>query len=825
MAKRGYSKATAGINKGIQIWRIEKLEVAEQDPKTYGTFFSGDCYIILNTKEEKTGKSWDLHYWLGKDCSKDEQGGVAFKAVELDDLLGGRPVQHREVQGYESQLFMSMFPKGVRYQDGGVASAFNVVDPNAYKARLLHLKGKRNVRVSQVELKTSSLNEGDVFILDLGLTLFQWNGSEANKYEKFKGLEMITVIKDKERGGKAKTIFLESGKANSDDELFWKTLGGKDGIKSAKAGGEDDDQKGPGGTVSLFRISDSTGSLQITSVAQGKLEKKMLDTTDVFLLDTGTEVYVWIGKGATKEERSKGMKYGQDYLTEQKRPNWTPLTRVAENAETPVFKSFFKVWEEPKSRTLEEKKAGKPVPRPPEVESLYKQVKAAEDKMVDDGKGKTEVWRIEDMDKKPVDPKDFGHFYAGDSYIVLYSYQINGKDAWIIYFWQGRDSSTDEKAASAIFAAEMDKALGGAPVQVRVVQNKEPNHFLQLFKGKMIVHEGGKASGFKNRNDKDSYDTDGVSLFHIKGTTELNTRGIQVPEKASSLNSGDCFALQTPNTVYVWQGRGSNAQEKKTAEVVAKILQEKRKLVKVDEGKEDAEFWKFLGGKGDYAEFKESAEELKPPRLFHCSSNAGYFHVEETFNFVQDDLISDDVMILDTFAEVFVWIGHDAMQREKDDALKLALEYVEKAPDGRPKETPVFRIEAGYEPPTFFCHFPGWDPKKAADFSDPYAKKLSELKGGKPGAAPAGATSPKGDQKDKGPVKVTADSIGFADPSKKSYTLDELKKSVPAGVDPSKKEMYLSDAEFNATFKMSKDEWTKAPDWKKKDAKKKAGLF
>ena len=72
------------------------------------------------------------------------------------------------------------------------------------------------------------------------------------------------------------------------------------------------------------------------------------------------------------------MKYGQDYLAEQKRPNWTPLTRIAETGETPVFKSFFKVWEEPKKRTLEEKKAGKPVARPPEVESLFKQVAQAE---------------------------------------------------------------------------------------------------------------------------------------------------------------------------------------------------------------------------------------------------------------------------------------------------------------------------------------------------------------------------------------------------------------------------------------------------------------
>jgi hypothetical protein len=38
-------------------------------------------------------------------------------------------------------------------------------------------------------------------------------------------------------------------------------------------------------------------------------------------------------------------------------------------------------------------------------------------------------------------------------------------------------------------SSELDDSLGGRPVQVRVVQGKEPAHFRQLFKGKMIVHQ------------------------------------------------------------------------------------------------------------------------------------------------------------------------------------------------------------------------------------------------------------------------------------------------------------------------------------------------
>jgi hypothetical protein len=34
--------------------------------------------------------------------------------------------------------------------------------------------------------------------------------------------------------------------------------------------------------------------------------------------------------------------------------------------------------------------------------------------------------------------------------------------------------------------------------QVRVVESKEPAHFRSVFKGRLVIHTGGVASGFKN---------------------------------------------------------------------------------------------------------------------------------------------------------------------------------------------------------------------------------------------------------------------------------------------------------------------------------------
>ena len=65
---------------------------------------------------------------------------------------------------------------------------------------------------------------------------------------------------------------------------------------------------------------------------------------------------------------------------------------------------------------------------------------------------------------------------------------------YVNYFLKGGESSQDEKAVAAINAVKLDNELGGRAVQVRVVQGREPRHFLKMFAGKMIVFTGGKVS-------------------------------------------------------------------------------------------------------------------------------------------------------------------------------------------------------------------------------------------------------------------------------------------------------------------------------------------
>lgn len=53
----------------------------------------------------------------------------------------------------------------------------------------------------------NSINEGDVFILDLGMKLYFWPGKEANVNEKVKGMEIVFNIKNGERGAHPKVFY------------------------------------------------------------------------------------------------------------------------------------------------------------------------------------------------------------------------------------------------------------------------------------------------------------------------------------------------------------------------------------------------------------------------------------------------------------------------------------------------------------------------------------------------------------------------------------------------------------------------------------------
>lgn len=75
---------------------------------------------------------------------------------------------------------------------------------------------------------------------------------------------------------------------------------------------------------------------------------------------------------------------------------------------------------------------------------------------------------MNDFKKVPIDSSQYGHFYCGESYIILYTYIWKNKDCHLIYFWQGRSSKILEKGASALLTVELDDQLARNAKEIRV---------------------------------------------------------------------------------------------------------------------------------------------------------------------------------------------------------------------------------------------------------------------------------------------------------------------------------------------------------------------
>lgn len=346
----------AGSKVGMEIWRVENKRTENDTPDfgiarwpkdQYGSFYTGDSYICLNTyhpKDPETGKkqadklAWDVHFWLGSETSIDEKGVAAYKTVEIDDLLDDGPVQHREVEGAESPKFQGYF-QTIQYMKGGIASGFRKVKPEEYEPRLVQVRRtKKTVRAIPVDLAASSMNKGDVFVLDAGLKVYLWVGELANAFEKTKGAYVQANIVNS-RNGKA-------NKAQPDD-AFWEILGGTEAdVKSAEEGDRTPEPSMDPESCSLLKLSDASGKLEVTTIVdKGTITKDMLKSEDVFIVACNVAIFVWVGEGASKAERRNAIITGEKWLTEDSGlPNTTPITRILEGqpVHDPVFASCFK---------------------------------------------------------------------------------------------------------------------------------------------------------------------------------------------------------------------------------------------------------------------------------------------------------------------------------------------------------------------------------------------------------------------------------------------------------------------------------------------------
>jgi gelsolin len=198
--------------------------------------------------------------------------------------------------------------------------------------------------------------------------------------------------------------------------------------------------------VTLYKVSDASGNLEVDQISQKPLKQEMLDTNDCFILETPSGIFVWVGKGVSNQEKSQAMIKAQGFLESKNYPAWTQIHRIVEGAETAPFKQYFQTWRDRGAQHTRLIRAANDDDSDTETDAefdaallhkLKKDGGRALGFMPDNGDGDCEVWRIENMDMVPVDSKNHGFFFGGDSYVLQYEYKNKrGGSGFVIYYWQ-----------------------------------------------------------------------------------------------------------------------------------------------------------------------------------------------------------------------------------------------------------------------------------------------------------------------------------------------------------------------------------------------------
>jgi len=81
-----------------------------------------------------------------------------------------------------------------------------------------------------------------------------------------------------------------------------------------------------------------------------------------------------------------------------------------------------------------------------------------------------------------------------------------------------------------------------------VVHGKEPNHFLAIFGGRLVIFAGGKAGWGSHQQDEGPGDT---YLLHVRGTAAFNTKAEQVIDVSGLVLSTSSLSLLPSLLLYI----------------------------------------------------------------------------------------------------------------------------------------------------------------------------------------------------------------------------------------------------------------------------------
>lgn len=266
-----------------------------------------------------------------------------------------------------------------------------------------------------------------------------------------------------------------------------------------------------------------------------------------------------------------------------------------------------------------------------------------------------------------------------------------------------------DKTTGELFLEEMFEHFNTNVAQIRVHESMESPHFLQLFKGKLII-----LNGF----DPASNTRKLPATFTLKviGNSTYTTKAIQITGK-SSHQATDCYIIKSSaGVVFVWCGASSTGDSREMAKSIAGMIGEPNLIM---EGAESEDFYESVGEKflGQLKSVPSepmsviSTWEKARVSLWNAILIQGQIQLEQIFAFEQKDLATDNIYILDAGSIIYVWLGKLVDVEQKQAAWIMAMHLVSIHPVPRSLKIPICVIKQGYEPISFIGFFNEWNQK------------------------------------------------------------------------------------------------------------------
>ena len=320
---------------------------------------------------------------------------------------------------------------------GGVDSGFKYVEEKEPKTRLLQVKGKTSARIFEVPLEASSVNEGDIFILEAPTKIYIWDGKDANVTEKGKAVNYAESMRRYERHCGSAIVHPRED-ADLDNE-FWGILGGKP-AQINPAVPDDVPTEDENLAYSLWEIKqDENKKVSCTEIKDRPLKRSMLDTTNVYILETHKQVNIWIGHEADLEEKKNSLFIGKGFVEAHKKPKGTRVMRICENTEDQLFKSYFDGFNEPvKMSVMEQDKHAEKI-----AAIAQQKQKVVAELLTKLGKYSVMVYLCKDGKNVEIPPAEFGHFYQDEVYAI----DIKGEHHRYLIQWCGPRLPADKVSA------------------------------------------------------------------------------------------------------------------------------------------------------------------------------------------------------------------------------------------------------------------------------------------------------------------------------------------------------------------------------------------